>query len=149
DVFIKPDGEITMLLSNSDQEVILHADGSRSDKTSDGSTVTIDSNNHVTKVEYPDGVVATAEYDGDHLKSIKQSNGISWEKSGDAWVQKRDGKETGMRADDLDLNQDGDLTFKFKDAKQEMSIHRDGSTREKSTEDNSAVTTNANNYVAK
>ncbi|HEY9868554.1 MAG TPA: LysM domain-containing protein [Candidatus Obscuribacterales bacterium] len=149
DVLVRHNGEIRMLMSDSDQEIILGRDGSRGDRTSDGSTVTSDVKGHVTKIEYPDGVTAKLEYEGDNLKSIKQSNGISWEKDGDAWVQKRDGKETGIRADDLKINENGDITMTFKDAKQEMTAHRDGSVTDKSTADNSAITIDANNRVIK
>jgi len=148
DIGVTPSGDVRLLMHDSDQEIILNRDGSRTEKGPDHSAVTSDTQGHVTKIDYPDGKTTTAEYDGDQLKAVKQPNGLSWEKNGDTWVQKRDGKETGVEAESTNIDANGDIKFKLKDSDQEMTLHRDGSLTEK-LKDNSELTTDRNDQVVK
>src|SRR4029453_13794616 len=93
------------------KEVVVHPDGSTTEIAPNQSKITKDADGNLTKVELP--------------------NGNQWIKDGDKWVQHdAGGNKTGLEAEDIKPESNGDITFKFnKDfGGKEVVIYPDGST---------------------
>jgi YD repeat-containing protein len=75
----------------------------------------------VTKVDYPAGDIKQFEYDNDGLTKVKEKNGTYWQKETDGnWkLYDRGGSPTGARMGTIEIEENGDLTMKSVDGKNE------------------------------